>query len=75
MYKIKNNIKNKKNNMNKFDIGDMVRVINSWDDLLYNKIGTVKEKYGNDYLVVFDSLGMKILYESELVLFNKIYKI
>ena len=61
--------------MNKFDIGDKVRVINSWDELLYDKIGTVTQKYGNDYLVVFDELGMKILYESELILFNKIYSV
>lgn len=61
--------------MNKFDIGDKVRVINSWDELLYDKIGTVTQKYGNDYLVVFDELGMKILYESELILFSKIYSV
>jgi hypothetical protein len=50
-------------------------VINSLDSLLYDKIGTIKQKYGNDYLVVFEELGMKILYESELILFSKIYKI
>jgi hypothetical protein len=61
--------------MNKFDVGDKVRVINSLDSLLYDKIGTIKQKYGNDYLVVFEELGMKILYESELILFSKIYKI
>ena len=60
--------------MNKFDVGDEVRVVNSWDDL-FNLIGTVKEKYGNDYLIVFKDKGMKIFYESELMLFNKKYEV
>lgn len=60
--------------MNKFDIGDEVRVYNPWDDLC-DCIGTVKESYGNDYLVVFKEKGMKIFYESELVLFNKKYEL
>lgn len=61
--------------MNKFDIGDEVRVINSWDEDNYNLIGTVKEKYGNDYLIIFKDRGMKIFYESELMLFNKKYEV
>ena len=61
--------------MNKFDIGDEVRVVNSWDEDNYNLVGTVKEKYGNDYLIVFKDRGMKIFYESELMLFNKKYEV
>lgn len=61
--------------MNKFDIGDEVRVINSWDETSFNLVGTVKEKYGNDYLIVFKDKGMKIFYESELMLFNKKYEV
>jgi hypothetical protein len=61
--------------MNKFDIGDEVRVVNSWDETSFNLVGTVKEKYGNDYLIVFKDKGMKIFYESELMLFNKKYEV
>ena len=61
--------------MNKFDIGDEVRVVNSWDEDSFNLVGTVKEKYGNDYLIVFKDKGMKIFYESELMLFNKKYEV
>ena len=58
--------------MNKFNVGDEVRVFNPLDDLC-DCIGTVKESYGNDYLVVFKEKGMKFFYESELILFNKKY--
>ena len=60
--------------MNKFEVGDEVRVFNPGDDLC-DRIGKVKERYGNDYLVVFPEKGMKIFYESELILFNKKYEV
>lgn len=62
--------------MNKFEIGDEVRVINSWDEKLYDRIGSINKCFNNtnEYLVVFPQFGMSILHESELILFNKIYE-
>ena len=61
---------------NKFEIGDEVRVVNSWDEKLYDRVGTVNKYFDHtdEYLVVFPQLGMSILHETELVLFNKVYE-
>lgn len=52
-----------------FNIGDEVKVINSWDDKLFDKIGNIIQVFNhtNEYLVEFPSLGRAILDETEIV--------
>ena len=56
-----------------FNINDKVKIINSWDDKLFNKIGVIIQCFynTNEYLIEFNSLGRAILHETEFIIFNE----